>query len=84
MPSVLLFPLLPLLMEIIFLLYWLAVCILLYSTGEVVMKYRGTPPGSEFPASTPTPGPTSGPADITNITDVLGVVDSTAQEVFLE
>uniref|UniRef100_A0A7S1SUR8 Choline transporter-like protein n=1 Tax=Tetraselmis chuii TaxID=63592 RepID=A0A7S1SUR8_9CHLO len=80
MPSVLLFPLLPLMVEIIFLVYWLAVCALLYSSGEIVMKYRGDPPAEYFttPPTDETPAP-----DTNDGNDIGETVDNTLSEVFL-
>lgn len=81
MPAVLIFPLFPFVVEVVFLLYWLAVCALLYSAGEIVMTYRGEPPAEYLinpPAEAAAPPPPP-PAD----ESLVDTVDNAVSEVFL-
>ena len=88
-PSVLIFPLLPMVLEMIFLLYWLTVCALLYSSGEIVMKYRGAAVSGTFGDLSGGSGEVSLDLDVTNITaldpnQIVDAVDDAAQGLFLE
>jgi len=84
MPSVLLFPLMPLAMEVVFLLYWLAVCALLYSSGDIVMVYRGVAPDVLPDMSAPNMSAFGdiNTANISSAEDVLNAVNGAIDEAF--
>ena len=88
-PSVLIFPLLPMVLEMIFLLYWLTVCALLYSSGTIVMKYRGAEVTETFGDLSSGTGDVLLDLDVTNITaldpdQIVDAVDDAAQGIFLD